>query len=94
MNKTEFIKAVAANAEMTQKDVRAVLEAAATVAYAEMAKEGEVTVFEGLKLEGVKRDARVGRNPRTGASVEVPEKVVPRAKFTGAAKERVANNAE
>lgn len=89
MNRQDFIKAVAANAEMTQKDVKAVLEAAATVAYAEMANEGEVSVFEGLKLEGVKKEAHVARNPLTGGSVDVPEKIVPKAHFTAAAKKLV-----
>lgn len=93
MNRAEFVKAVSAQTEMTQKDVKTVLDAAATVAYAEMANEGEVTVFEGLKLEGVKKEAHVARNPLTGDSVDVPEKVMPKAHFTPSAK-RIVNGEE
>lgn len=81
MNKTEFIKEVATATGFTQKDVKAVLEAAQTVVYAEMAKEEEVKVFDGLTLVGVKKAACVKRNPLTGADVQVPEKIAPKAKF-------------
>ena len=44
MNRTEFVKAVATATGYTQKDVKAVLDAAQTVAYGAMAKEEEVTL--------------------------------------------------
>lgn len=89
MNKTEFIKEVATATGFTQKDVKAVLEAAQTVVYAEMAKEEEVKVFDGLTLVGVKKAACVKRNPLTGADVQVPEKIAPKAKFGKALKDAI-----
>lgn len=86
MNRTEFVKAIATATGYTQKDVKAVLDAAQTVAYETMAKEDEVTIFEGLKLSGVRKPSCVKRNPLTGGDVNVPEKVVPKAKFGVAAK--------
>ena len=89
MNRTEFVKAVATATGYTQKDVKAVLEAAQEVAYGAMAKEEEVTVFEGLKLIGVHKDATTARNPMDGSTVDVPAKTVPKAKWSKAAKDAV-----
>ena len=90
MNRTEFVKAVATATGYTQKDVKAVLEAAQEVAYGAMAKEEEVTVFEGLKLIGVHKDATTARNPMDGSTVDVPAKTVPKAKW-GVAAKRIVN---
>ena len=89
MNRTEYVKAIATATDFTQKDVKAVLDAAQTVAYETMAKEEEVTIFEGLKLIGVKKAACVKRNPLTGADVQVPEKIAPKAKFGKAIKDAI-----
>lgn len=89
MNKTEFVKAIATETGFTQKDVKAVLEAAQVVAYDAMAKEEEVKVFDGLTLVGQKKPACVKRNPLTGQDVNVPEKIAPKAKWGKAAKDAV-----
>lgn len=89
MNRTDYVKAVATATGYTQKDVKAVLDAAQTVAYETMAKEEEVKVFDGLTLVGVHKDACVKRNPATGANVQVDEKTVPKAKWGKAAKDAV-----
>ena len=93
MNRTDFVKAVATVTGYTQKDVKAVLDAAQTVAYETMAKEEEVKVFDGLTLEGIRKPACVKRNPLTGADVNVPEKTVLKARF-GAVAKRVVNGEE
>ena len=89
MNRTDYVRAIAATTGFTQKDVKAVLDAAQVVAYETMAKEEEVTIFEGLKLVGVKKAACVKRNPLTGADVQVPEKIAPKAKFGKAIKDAI-----
>ena len=93
MNRTEYVKAVAEKANLTQKAVKEVLEVMQEVAYAEMAAEGKVAIFEGLTLEGVKKPAREARNPLTGQTIKVEEKVAPKAKFGTVAK-RVVNGEE
>lgn len=89
MNRTDYVKAVATVTGYTQKDVKAVLDAAQTIAYEAMAKEEEVKVFDGLTLTGVRKPACVKRNPLTGQDVNVPEKVAPKAKFGKAAKDAI-----
>lgn len=89
MNKTELIREIATATGYTQKDVKAVLESAQKVAYEAMAREDEVKVFDGLTLVGQRKPACVKRNPLTGQDVNVPEKVVPKAKWGKAAKDTV-----
>ena len=52
-------------------------------------RENEVKVFDGLTLVGVKKAACVKRNPLTGADVQVPEKIAPKAKFGKALKDAI-----
>lgn len=75
---------------VTIKEIKEILDIAQTVAYTEMANKGEVTIFEGLKLMGVHKDATTARNPIDGSTVQVPEKTVPKAKF-GAVAKRIVN---
>ena len=87
MNRTELVKAVAAKTGYTQKDIKAVFDAVQEITYETMAKEEEVKLFDGLTLVGVRKPACVKRNPLTGADVNVPEKVAPKAKFGKFAKD-------
>ena len=89
MNRSDYVKAIATETGFTQKDVKAVLDAGQTIVYEAMAKEEEIKVFDGLTLVGVKKAACVKRNPLTGADVEVPEKIAPRAKFGKALKDAI-----
>ena len=89
MNRAEYVKAIATVTGFTQKDVKAVLDAGQTILYGEMKNEQEVKVFDGLTLVGVKKPACVKRNPLTGADVQVPEKIAPKAKFGKFAKDSI-----
>lgn len=91
MNRTEYVKAVATATGFTQKDVKAVLDAAQMVAYTTMANNEEVKIFDGLTLVGVHKDACDKRNPLTGETVHVAAKTAPKAKFGKPAKEAVNN---
>ena len=80
MNKAELIAAIAANVLLFRRDIEAVLEAAGSViaqhfAAADAGVDAEV-VLPGLgKLKATTRAARTGRNPQTGAPVEIPERM-------------------
>lgn len=73
MNKSEFIKAIANNVGSTQSDaarfVNAFIEEITKVL-----ENGESIQFVGFGSFCVNtRAARVGRNPRTGQSIPIPE---------------------
>lgn len=93
MNRSDYVKAIATKTGYTQKDVKAVIDAAQEIAYDAMASEDEVKVFDGLTLIGVHKDATTARNPMDGSTVNVPAKTVPKARF-GAVAKRIVNGGE
>ena len=90
MNKAELISAVAAAAEVSKKDAEAVIAATLDTITAAM-KEGEKVQLVGFgSFEVKKRAARIGRNPKTKESIEIPASVVPVFKAGKALKDAVA----
>ena len=90
MNKAELISAVAANADVSKKEAEAVVTAALDV-ITNALKEGEKVQLVGFGSFEVKsRAARVGRNPKTKAVIEIPASKVPVFKAGKALKETVA----
>ena len=81
MNKSELIKAAAAKAEVSAALAAKVIDAALEAAV-EAVKNGEGLQLIGYISLGVaNRAARVSKNPRTGAVVNVPAKKVAKAKL-------------
>ena len=77
MNKAELINAVAASADVSKKEAEAVVSATLDAITAAL-KEGEKVQLVGFgSFEVKKRAARIGRNPKTKESIEIPASVVP-----------------
>lgn len=78
MIKSELIAKLAEeNPHLYQRDVERVVSTIFD-SISEALSEGDRVELRGFGAFSVKhRDGRVGRNPRTGESVEVPEKSVP-----------------
>jgi len=90
MNKAELISAVATAAEVSKKDAEAVIVATLDTITAAL-KEGEKVQLVGFgSFEVKKRAARIGRNPKTKESIEIPASVVPVFKAGKALKDTVA----
>ena len=84
MNKSELVAAVAAKAEISKAAAAKVVDAALD-AIAEALKNGENVQLIGFgSLAIVKKAARKGVNPATGAVINIPEKKV--VKFRAGAK--------
>ncbi len=72
MTKVDLIEQVAQKTELPKKDVERVLEAAISAVQQALAH-GEKVSLTGLGVFTVAdRKARLARNPKTGAQVEVP----------------------
>ena len=85
--KSEIIAGIAEATEITKKQATAALEALVTMAY-KGAK--DKFVIPGLgKLVLVNRKARIGRNPATGATINIPAKKVVKFRIAKAAKEAI-----
>jgi DNA-binding protein HU-beta len=89
MTKSETLQALADKLGKTRKEVGEMLEALVTLAYAETKKSGEF-VIPGLgKLLKKHRDARMGRNPATGESIQIAAKTVIKFRVAKAAKDAI-----
>jgi DNA-binding protein HU-beta len=87
--KSEILTALAEAAEISKKQAGTVYEALLTIAYVG-AKDPKGIVLPGLgKLIKVKRPARKGRNPATGAEIKIPAKTVVKFRLAKAAKDAV-----
>ena len=91
MVKNEFIAAIKdteACADVSKKDIEAVIKGMSEVLLDVIAKNDSVKVGSVVTIGGKHRDARKGRNPATNTEITIPAREgVPYAKFTKAAKE-------
>ncbi len=90
MNKSELIDAIAANGGLYKADAGKALDA--TIAsITEALKSGDTVTLVGFGTFGVKeRAARTGRNPQTGATLEIKASKVPSFKAGKGLKDAVA----
>ena len=90
MNKTELIAIVAERSGITKKDAERVVNATFETISGEL-KKGEKVQVSGFGIFEVKeREARVGRNPRTKESIQIPASKAPAFKASKALKDLIA----
>ncbi len=80
MTKAELIAALAEKCGATQRETEQTLDGLAAVISHELAMGETVTIPGVVKLTPKDREARTGRNPRTGEAVEIAAKTVVAAK--------------
>ena len=90
MNKTELIAIAAESAGMTKKDTERVLNAAIDAITASLVKGEKVQISGFGTFETKDREARVGRNPHTRESIEIPATRIPAFKASKALKDNIA----
>ena len=89
MTQTQLVKTLAESCELSNRVARQFLENLATTAIKEVKKHG-VFVIPGLgRLVRVERKARVGRNPATGAAINIPAKKVVRFRVAKSVKDAI-----
>ena len=79
MNKTQLIDAVSNDTGMTKVDSEKAIKATINAISSELSNGGNVTLIGFGTFSVFDRAAREGKNPRTGASINIPAKKV--AKF-------------
>ncbi len=90
MNKTELIAAVAEKTGLTKKDAERVVSATFETITANLAKGEKVQISGFGNFEVKAREARVGRNPRTKETIQIPATRLPAFKASKALKEVVS----
>ena len=89
MTQTQLIKSLAESNEISNKQAKTILEGLASIAIAEVKKNG-VFVLPGIgRLVRQDRKARTGRNPATGETIKIPAKKVVKFRVAKAAKDAI-----
>lgn len=89
MNKTELIVAVAEETELSKKDAERVLKAFTDTIASELKKGDKVQIVGFGTFEVSERQARTGRNPHTGETMEIEASKAPRFKAGKALKDAI-----
>ena len=78
MSKQEFVDKVASSTGLSKKDAGAAVDAVLSTIESELRGGGEVAFTGFGKFHVSQRGARTGRNPRTGATMQIAATRVPR----------------
>ncbi len=89
MNKVELVDAIAKETGLTKKDAEKAVKAFTNAVSEELAKGGNVQLIGFGTFDVGERAARKGRNPRTGASIEIKAAKTPKFKAGKALKDKV-----
>lgn len=90
MNKAELINAVAEKAALSKKDSEAAVNAMLEAITCSLIEGEDVRLVGFGTFEVKKREARVGRNPKTKEEIQIPASKVPAFKAGKALKDAVA----
>jgi DNA-binding protein HU-beta len=80
MNKNELVSAVADKAGISKGDAQSAVDAVFAVISDQLKEGGDVRLVGFGNFSVSRREASTGRNPQTGAEVQIPARNVP--KFT------------
>ena len=89
MNKSELIHAVAAQSDLTKAEAKRVLDATLAAITGELAAGKEVALLGFGTFKVSERAARTGRNPQTGAELQIAASKIPSFKAGKALKDQV-----
>lgn len=89
LNKSQTLNALAEKLGKTRKEAGEILDAVVDLAYKEVKRAGEFTIPGLGKLQKKHRAARMGRNPATGASIQIAAKTVVKFRVAKQAKDSI-----
>lgn len=92
MNKSQLRDAVAARTDLSSAQADAALDAVLAAVTEAVAAGDKVTLPGFGTFEARQRSARTGRNPQTGAELEIPASTAPAFKAGSAFKKAVAGD--
>lgn len=89
MNKTQLISEISTKVGGTKKDAGIYLDAVVETITETLAKGEKISLVGFGSFEVVDREARTGRNPKTGETIEIPASKSPKFKAGSKLKEIV-----
>ena len=90
MNKTELIAEVAKKIGASKKDAEKAVNATFEAITEALAKKDKIQLVGFGGFETKKREARMGRNPKTKETIKIPATTIPVFKAGKALKEKIA----
>jgi len=87
MSKSQLLAALSEGTGLSKKDVKDFMDKLTEMAYKEVKRSGEFVLPGFGKMVKINRQARQGRNPATGATIQIPAKVVVKFRVAKAAKD-------
>jgi DNA-binding protein HU-beta len=94
ITKTQIIELLSEKNGLTKKQVIAFLDSLIDLAYGETRKNQKFNLPGIGILKLIKRQARLGRNPATGAQVQIPAKTVVKMTLSKACKDAILGTAK
>ena len=89
VKKNDLVERYAQDMEVSKKDAALAVEKVIDLIKTGVVEDGGVDIYGFMKIEKVHKEAGTARSPKTGETVEVPAKDVPKAKFSVAFKREV-----
>src|SRR5271166_5240390 len=89
MTQTQLVKSLAQACEVSNKVAKEILDTLANTAIKEVRKSGSFVVPGLGKLVRVERKARLGRNPATGETINIPAKKVVKFRVSKTVKDAI-----
>ena len=89
MGKSDLFAYFSEKLGMKRSEARSFLDALQELSEAELKRAGEFVLPGMVKLVVQKREARMGRNPATGAQIQIPAKTVVKARIAKQLKDAV-----
>lgn len=89
MTKAQFMAMLAEKSGMSKKEVATMWDMLVTLVYKHAKDDGEVTLPGIGKLQKKHRAARMGRNPATGAQIQIAAKTVLKFRVAKQAKDAI-----
>ena len=87
MTKTDLVNYIAEEAELTKADATRALDAFMSGVTQGLKEDGKVTLTGFCTFAAEKKEAKTGRNPRTGETVKIPARVAVKVKAGSKLKE-------
>lgn len=94
MKKADIAEKLAAERNISKKEATEIIDSVIDIIKTGIKEDGKVDIFGFAKFTKVFKDARTARVPKTGETVNVPAKNIPRAKFSSLFKKEIADIVE
>jgi len=89
MNKAQLVEEVVSQTGLTKRAAREAVNTATSVITDALARRDKVTLVGFGTFQVMERKARMGRNPQTGETIQIPAKKAPKFKPGRGLRERV-----